>query len=178
MPDSQGWQEKLPKKLPMPELFHEAIATPLGFGDYYMNLMPTGEAYMGGGMYVRPRDQLKVGQVYLSGGMWNGRRVLSTDWVKEALRQRTSFVSAGDFDPPVHGYGHGWHTRERKVGGHMYRDFFMGGNGGQNVIVLPDLDMVIVFTGGNYGEAAKFYRWEWDLMPKYILPAVKGVVQR
>jgi CubicO group peptidase (beta-lactamase class C family) len=156
----------------LPDLFDEFVAQPLEFRGFYMNLMPTGEGYMGGGLYLYPRDQLKVAQVYLSGGMWNGKRVLDRQWITESLQQRASFVSAGDFDPPVHGYGYGWHTREHKVGDKTYRDFFMGGNGGQNVIVLPALDMVVVFTGGNYAEASKFFRWEGELLPKYIIAAV------
>jgi len=48
----------------------------------------------------------------------------------------------------------------------------MGGNGGQNVIILPELDMVVVFSGGNYGEVQKFFRWESELLPQYIIPAV------
>ena len=155
----------------LPEFFDEFVAQPLQFRGFYMNLMPTGEAYMGGGLYLRPRDQLKVGQVYLAGGVWNGKRVLSRQWVEESLQQRTSFVSGGDFDPPVHGYGYGWHTRAMKVGSKIVRDFYMGGNGGQNVIILPELDMVVVFSGGNYGEARKFFRWESELLPQYIIPA-------
>lgn len=157
----------------LPEYFDEYVARPLAFRTFYMNLLPTGEGYMGGGMYITPRDQLKLGQVYLSGGLWNGKRILSQAWVKESLQQRISFESYGDFDPPVHGYGYGWHTREHKAGDKTIRDYFMGGNGGQNVIVIPALDMVIVFTGGNYAEANKFFRWENELMPQYILPAVK-----
>ena len=155
----------------LPEFFDEFVAQPLQFRGFYMNLMPTGEAYMGGGLYLRPRDQLKVGQVYLAGGVWNGKRVLSRQWVEESLQQRTSFVSGGDFDPPAHGYGYGWHTRALKLGSKIVRDFYMGGNGGQNVIILPELDMVVVFSGGNYGEARKFFRWESELLPQYIIPA-------
>ena len=158
----------------LPEFFDDFVAQPLQFQGFYMNLMPTGEGYMGGGLYLRPRDQLKVGQVYLAGGVWNGKRVLSREWIQESLQQRTSFASMGDFDPPVHGYGYGWHTRVHQAGNKTYRDFFMGGNGGQNLIVLPEFDMVVLFSGGSYGEANKFFRWEWELVPTYIIPAVTG----
>jgi CubicO group peptidase (beta-lactamase class C family) len=60
-----------------------------------------------GRLYLCPRDQLKIGQVYLAGGVWNGKRVLGRQWVNESLQERTSFVSMGDFDPPIHGYGYG-----------------------------------------------------------------------
>jgi CubicO group peptidase (beta-lactamase class C family) len=156
----------------LPDFFDEFVAQPLEFRSFYLNLMPTGEGYMGGGLYLRPRDQLKVGQVYLAGGLWNRKRVLDREWVTQSLQERTSFVSMGGFDPPVHGYGYGWHTRVHKAGNKTYRDYFMGGNGGQNVIILPALDMVVVFSGGNYGEAKKFFRWESELLPQYVIAAV------
>jgi CubicO group peptidase (beta-lactamase class C family) len=156
----------------LPDFFDEFVAQPLQFRSFYMNLQPTGEGYMGGGFYLYPRDQLKIGQVYLAGGVWNGKRVLGRQWVNESLQERTSFVSMGNFDPPIHGYGYGWHTRALKSGNKTYRDYYMGGNGGQNVIILPELDMVVVFSGGNYGEAKKFFLWESQLLPQYIIPAV------
>jgi CubicO group peptidase (beta-lactamase class C family) len=156
----------------LPDFFDEFVAQPLQFRGFYMNLMPTGEGYMGGGLYLTPRDQLKIGQIYLAGGIWNGKQILSRQWVNESLQERTSFVSMGDFDPPVHGYGYGWHTRALKAGERTYRDYYMGGNGGQIIIILPELDMVVVFNGGNYGEANKFFRWEAELLPQYIIPAV------
>src|SRR5438105_10103482 len=65
----------------LPEFFDEQLARPLQFHGYHINLMPTGEAYMAGGLYLRPRDELKLGQLYLSGGVWNGPRVVSKHWV-------------------------------------------------------------------------------------------------
>ena len=44
----------------LPEYFERAVARPLRFGPHYWNLMPTGEGYLGGGAYVRPRDLLKI----------------------------------------------------------------------------------------------------------------------
>jgi len=49
---------------------------------------PTGIVYMGGGLYLRPRDMLKIGQLYLNGGTWNGRRILSQEWVDESRPSR------------------------------------------------------------------------------------------
>src|ERR1700682_4983047 len=69
----------------LPEFFDENFARPVEFGPYHLNLMPTGEAYMGGGAYLRPRDELKLGQLYLNGGTWNGRRVVSKAWVEESI---------------------------------------------------------------------------------------------
>ena len=66
-------------KQPVPEFFYEHWAKPLRLRTYHINLMPNGKAYLGGGMRMRPRDQLKLGQVYLNGGMWNGHRIVDGD---------------------------------------------------------------------------------------------------
>jgi CubicO group peptidase (beta-lactamase class C family) len=52
----------------IPELFTKHLATPLKMRDYPVDMMPDGEQYLGGGIYMRPRDALKLGQLYLSGG--------------------------------------------------------------------------------------------------------------
>ena len=56
----------------IPDLFYQMLARPLHITEYHMNLAPNGEAYMGGGLYLRPRDQLKLGQLYLNGAPGTG----------------------------------------------------------------------------------------------------------
>ena len=154
----------------LPDFFDEYVARPLQMRSAYVNLMPTGEAYMGGGLFLRPRDQLKLGQLYLNGGMWNGHRVVSADWVKESLVPRSNFPPVIDVDVD-HEYAYAWHTRSQSVGDRVMRHYFAAGNGGQQVIIIPDLDMVVSFTGGDYSEADKYFRWEIQLLPQYIIPA-------
>jgi CubicO group peptidase (beta-lactamase class C family) len=154
----------------IPDLFDETLARPLGITEYHMNLAPDGEAYMGGGLYLCPRDQLKLGQLYLNGGTWNGRRLVSKDWVTESTRVRAEFTPQPPFDTD-HGYGYGWHSRPLEYGGQTYRDYYAAGNGGQYVIVIPSLDLVVGMTGGDYSEARKYYPWESGLVPQYIIRA-------
>jgi CubicO group peptidase (beta-lactamase class C family) len=156
----------------LPEFFDTYLARPLQFGTYHMNLTPTGEAYMGGGLAVRPRDGIKLGQLYLSRGLWNGRRVVPSAWVEESTASHSSFAPMIDGDLN-HQYGYGWHINPLKTAGRTYRSFSAGGNGGQIVMVIPELDMVVAFNGGSYGEFSKWYRWSLDLVPQYIIPAVK-----
>jgi CubicO group peptidase (beta-lactamase class C family) len=154
----------------LPSFFDEYFARPLQFGAYHVNLMPTGEAYAGGGWYLRPRDELKLGQLYLNGGAWNGRRIVSKEWVEESTAHQSSFTPALDAEGE-HQYGFGWHIHKLNAGGHVYRDFAASGNGGQVVVVIPELDLVVAFNGGSYGEFRKWYRWELELVPQYIIPA-------
>lgn len=154
----------------LPQFFDQYLARPLQFHTYHINLMPNGEAYMGGGLYLRPRDELKLGQLYLSGGLWNGRRIVSKDWVQQSTAAYSTFDPQTDYDAP-HEYGLGWHINHLRVGDRVFRTYSAGGNGGQIVMVIPDLDMVVGFNGENYGEFSKWYRWGLQLVPQYIIPA-------
>ncbi|HSP15248.1 MAG TPA: serine hydrolase [Thermoanaerobaculia bacterium] len=154
----------------LPDLFYEGYARPLQFHRYHLNLMPTGEAYMGGGARIRPRDQLKLGQLYLDGGTWNGRRIVSREWVRQSLEVHSEFQPRFDVD---HQYGWGWHIHHLKAGGRTYTEYESGGNGGQLVLVFPELDLVIGFTGSAYGDFASWGRWSVQLVPQSILPAVR-----
>jgi CubicO group peptidase (beta-lactamase class C family) len=156
----------------LPEFFDAFLARPLQFHTYHMNLTPTGEAYMGGGLSIRPRDELKLGQLYLSGGVWGGRQVVSRAWVNESTTPHSNFAAMLDIDLD-HKYGYGWHINPLKTPGHVYASFAAGGNGGQIVIVIPELDMVIALNGGSYGEFNKWYRWSFELVPEYVIPAVE-----
>ena len=101
----------------LPELFDRTIARPLGWGPYYWNVMPNGQGYLGGGSFVRPRDFLKLGQAYLDGGVWNGRRLIDASWVERsthsyvAINPSTTGIGADQFSnfyvPAEDGYA--WH---------------------------------------------------------------------
>jgi CubicO group peptidase (beta-lactamase class C family) len=158
----------------LPEFFETNLARPLQFGRYYLNLMPNGEAYMGGGAYLRPRDQLKLGQLYLDGGTWNGKRILDKSWVAASTSVHSHFSESRSLGQK-HDYGYGWHLHELMSGGKMHRVFAAEGNGGQFVVVIPDFDLVVGITGGSYGEFDQWYRWELELVPTYILPAAVTV---
>lgn len=154
----------------LPEFFDTYLARPLQFGRYYLNLMPGGEAYLGGGAYLLPRDQLKLGQLYLNGGTWNGKRIVSAAWVADSTSVHSHFAESRSLGQK-HEYGYGWHLHELKSGEKTYRVFAAEGNGGQLVIVVPELDLVVGITGGSYGEFDQWYRWELEVVPKYIIPA-------
>lgn len=147
----------------LPTFFDKYVGQPLQMRDYYINLMPDGDAYLGGGVYLRPRDFIKLGQLYLSGGSWNGKRVIDQDWVNRSTTRHSEFT-------PDHGYGYAWHLHQMKVGNHVFREYAAEGNGGQFVIVVPELELVVVITAGNYGDFKTWYALQ-DLVTDYIIPA-------
>ncbi|RKH23065.1 class C beta-lactamase-related serine hydrolase [Corallococcus sp. CA041A] len=148
----------------LPELFERTVATPLQMRRHHINLSPDGDAYLGGGLYLRPRDALKLGQLYLSGGVWNGRRVISRRWVERSTARHAEMS-------PGRTYGYAWWRHELKVGDRVYAEYEAGGNGGQYVMVIPELDLAVAFTGANYGQFALWKRVREELLPRYILAA-------
>lgn len=149
----------------IPAFFDRAVARPLGINHFAMNLMPTGDAYAGGGLQLRPRDLLKFGQLYLDGGVWNGTRVVGADWVARSTA-RHSDRSDGSTD------GYGWHRHVLRVGGRAYETYEAGGNGGQFVVVVPDLALVVATTAGSYGQYSAWRRIREELVTA-VMAAVR-----
>ncbi|PYS85240.1 MAG: 6-aminohexanoate hydrolase [Acidobacteria bacterium] len=148
----------------LPDFLYENFARPLDIRTYHMNLTPTGDGYGAGGIYLRPRDFLKLGQLFLDGGRWRGRQVVSRKWVEQATAPHASIHNAND-------YGYGWWLDEYQVGGKKYRAFHAAGNGGQLIVVIPELDMVVAFTAGNYGDFRTWSKFGGELVPQFIIPA-------
>lgn len=150
---------------PLKRFFHESLAEPLQITDYRLNLSPTGTVYMGGGLQLRPRDFLKLGQVYLDGGVWRGQRLVSKDWVEASFSPQSSL---GDPD----NYGFAWWRYTYEYDGRQFETYSASGNGGQILMVVPGLELVIMMNAGNYGDARSRNRLRFETMWNGILPAV------
>src|SRR3569832_2996364 len=105
----------------LPEVFDRTVGRPLQFGPYYWNLQGTGEGYLGGGVFLRPREFMKIGQAYLDGGVWKGHRIATPDWVKTATAEQmhispaTTRVSGDAFITDYYDAGEGFAWRLYKV---------------------------------------------------------------
>jgi len=117
------------------------LFAPLGIEHYFWKRSPTGLADTEGGLYLDPHDLAKIGYLFLKGGVWDGKQIVTADWVKASV---TPSITVGNDVK----YGFKWWL-------YPYRDgssrLSWGGSGfgGQLPIVLPDYDIVIVFTGWN-----------------------------
>lgn len=113
------------------------------------------------GHRILPRDMLKLGQLFLDGGTWQGARIISEDWVNESLTERFTFSNG-------QAYGYQWWMRTVSTNSRNYRIQYASGNGGQFIILVPDLDLVVVSTGGNFGSG--LMNQIWTMLEEGILP--------
>jgi CubicO group peptidase (beta-lactamase class C family) len=162
-----GMLEKIANE-PLPELFDRLVARPLQMGTYHLILTPTGTAYGGGGHYFLPRDFMKLPQLMMNGGKWNGVQIVSKDWAHTAVLPMRRLNN----EPPAgQDYGYLWNSKEYPYKNRKIRGFFAAGNGGQIFMAIPDLDLAVTFVGGNYADVATRFA-QRKLIPEYILPAV------
>jgi CubicO group peptidase (beta-lactamase class C family) len=136
------------------------LFTPLGIKHHWKR------TYMGvvdteGGLYLNGDDLAKIGYLYLHDGAWDGKQIVSKAWVKESL---TPYIDAGDADEKFK-YGFKWWLYP--VDGKFV--WMAQGFGGQRLMVFPEEDLIVVFTGW---EILKDPASTGDLM-KRVLPAVK-----
>ncbi|MBA3322832.1 MAG: serine hydrolase [Pyrinomonadaceae bacterium] len=144
--------------------FDRLIGGPMKIDHYAWPLDRARNPYGGGGTNFVLRDFMKFGQLMLNGGTWQGRRILSRDFVARASSPLKTIGSRK--------YGYLWWGidylyRERKV-----YAFAALGAGGQNVMVIPELDLVLASFSGSYATRA-YRRFSDELIPQNILPAVR-----
>ncbi len=119
------------------------------------------------GLYLRPRDMARFGQLYLQEGMWGESRIIPKDWVTDSTMEYVHF--SGSELPFTTGYGYQWWLGSFSSG--PTRTYIAAGWGGQLIFVLPEINMVVVLTGGDY-ELNNFVV-PFSLVNDVILPAVK-----
>ena len=113
-------------------------------------------------LYMRPRDMLKLGILFAQGGRWNDQQVISADWVR---RSTTKHSVIGD-----EGHGYFWWVKYLDVtmpGGSRHVDIVAAqGNGGQKIVLVPSLDLVVVLTAGAYNSESPSNR----VLAEVLLP--------
>jgi CubicO group peptidase (beta-lactamase class C family) len=136
---------------------------PLGIKQFRWNYSPKKRAWIGGGARMIPREMAKIGQLVLNRGVWNGERLLSEEWIDKSTTKQGAMLGAGV------DYGYLWQRGSWYLGNDLLTAFWASGNGGQYIVVLPDANMVVVFTGGNYD--SNLASQPFDMLTRYIVPA-------
>ena len=149
----------------------EFLFEPLGIDSVNWYHFDNGAYACDGACWMTPRDMLKIGITFLNEGKWKGEQIISKEWIEKSktpYRKNTGIRVPLD-DTGRNGYGYTWWTNT--VSG-PYGDvdlFQASGWGGQEIIVIPDLNMTVVFTGGNYVVKKHIH----EMLEKYILDSIE-----
>ncbi len=146
-----------------------ALFEPLGISTWDWSYGKTdGFNLMDGSLRLRSRDMAKIGQMVLNGGDWQGRGVLDPEWIQASIRPHLASGSAeGD------GYGYLWWIMEPPgPDGQPVQVVFANGWGSQFIFLLPELDLIVVTTGGNQENGKHLAVGQVIL--QHLLPGVKS----
>jgi CubicO group peptidase (beta-lactamase class C family) len=147
----------------------EHLFDPLGFGPTDWWVDNRGYNLGGVGLGIASRDMVKFGRLYLDGGVWDGRRIVSSEWVNASTRPQ--IVTDPD-DPDSSEYGYFWWID----GCSVHSCYRASGYAGQHIFVVPDLDLVVVATSdwsGDRNRATANWYLSYTLVVFEILPAVR-----
>lgn len=148
------------------EYFKKNLLNPLNVKDYKLHYTPTGTLNTAGGSEYRSRDLLKLIQLCLQNGEWNGHQLISSDWIKKASTPKVNAWEEMDY---------GYLFWLRKFGENTgVQSYAMAGNGGNKMVAFPALNVTVVLTSTNYGNR-KAHSYTDELLDKYIVPVLSEI---
>jgi len=149
-------------RTPLVEFADKNLFGPMGITNYKWRFKPdTSSISTFNQMYLRPRDILKLAIMYHDNGKWQGQQIVSKEWVQKTFEK-------DDVE-----FGYLWRHKYFDVDGKRYNSYLATGNGGQKINIWPELNMITVFTGGNYN--SYLYGRTTppnEMIPNYILKAL------
>ena len=151
-------------KKPVPDFARDNLFAPLGISRLKWQFQPLGAAMTGGGLLLRSRDLVKLGQLYLDGGTWKGKRIISADWVTRSTSPHANAREDTD-------YGYLWWLQTFHAGGRDFKCFAMYGTGGNKLYVFPRQKLVVLVTTTNFHVPAAGALTD-KLLMEHILPAL------
>jgi CubicO group peptidase (beta-lactamase class C family) len=142
--------------LTMDEMAANKLFGPMGITDYSWERNEDGDSWASEALYMRPRDMAKIGQLVLNKGKWNGKQLVSQEWIEQCTSTQSD-PNAGQPDNVRMSFGFYWRIQPNHVA------FEANGAGGQQILIIPDKNLVIVFTcepyvDGKFSLASDNYR--------------------
>lgn len=154
---------------PLEAFAREALFQPLGITDVEWKAYKNGKIAAAAGLRLRPRDAAKIGQLVLNRGQWNGQQVVSADWIAQSITPR--FQAVGYFGGTLF-YGYQWWMGRTLAGGKDIKWVAAFGWGGQRIFIVPELDLVMMTTTAQYGQAKEGLA-AIDILSNIVIPSVR-----
>ena len=115
-----------------------------------------------GSLKLRPRDFTKFGYLVLKQGKWNNQQVISQEWIEKST-QKHSILNEND---GVY-YGYLWWIMEIEKNGEKIKVIYSGGSGGQYMFIIPQINMILAFTGENFNNQKEYMLF--DIVKEIVL---------
>jgi CubicO group peptidase (beta-lactamase class C family) len=144
----------------LPQYARAVLFAPLGIGSFEWAAGADGVASAASGLRLVPRDLARIGELVLAEGVFDGQPIVPADWIQTMLKPRLQTTWGAQ-------YGYQWYLDS--IEGH--RLLAGMGNGGQRLYVLPDLDLSVAVTAGNYDDPDQ-WRTPQAVLERVIVPAV------
>lgn len=143
----------------------QKLFQPLGITNYKWQFTPQQKPSLAGGLRMKALDFAKFGQLYQNNGVWNGKTLLSKEWIQK------SFTNYFTDNPDFEGYGYLFWRKVYTVGNKSYEAFQSSGNGGNKIIIFTQIPVVIVITAQAYNKPYAHQQSE-KIVQDYLLPAL------
>ncbi|MCG2667926.1 serine hydrolase domain-containing protein [Bradyrhizobium sp. GCM10023182] len=147
----------------------EVLFQPLGITDVEWKPYKNGKIAAAAGLRLRPRDAAKIGQLVLNRGQWNGRQIVSADWIAQSITPR--FQAVGYFGGTFF-YGYQWWMGRSLAGVKEIKWVAAFGWGGQRIFIVPELDLVMMTTTAQYGQPKEGLA-AIDILTNIVIPSVR-----
>jgi CubicO group peptidase (beta-lactamase class C family) len=134
----------------------------MGISDYHWDKFENGNIQTDGGLHLRPRDMAKIGYMIMKNGKWKDRQIVSGEWVAESTKRH--------IDARGIGYGYQWWIGKTEINNQAIKVLFASGHGGQKIFIIPELDLVAVFTSRVFN--SKGHSRPEGFLLKYIIPSI------
>ncbi|GGG06330.1 serine hydrolase [Dokdonia pacifica] len=151
--------------MPLEEFTQKYLFDPLGITNIKRGHTTTNKEIINTAkrIYMTPRDMAKIGKLILQKGNWNGQQIVSEAWIDKATAVHTKITGIN--------YGYLWWQFPFNIQGQRVSATLATGNGGQYIMVFPEQDMIIVFTGGAYNSQED--KLPFKIVQDLILPSLR-----
>ena len=133
--------------IPMADFANQYLFYPMDITTAEWWRTPTGLPNGGSGLFLLARDMAKFGQLFVDDGVWQGQQLISAEWIADSVTRRVDISAWATYSEA---YGFQWWLDDFTFRGQTIEAYVTSGYGGQYIFCLPDLDLVVAFTGHNY----------------------------